>query len=130
MEKIQERALRFVFSDYTSDYVELLRKADCELLHLKRIKSVACEGFKTLNDLNPVYMKEMFYMKKDVYNIRDNKRLQMKRFKKMRYGKNSFSYYGAHIWNILPPHFKECIDINGFKKLLCTWEGPNCNVAI
>ena len=35
MEKVQERALRFVFDDSISEYTELVRKADCEVLHLK-----------------------------------------------------------------------------------------------
>ena len=120
MEKIQERALRFLFDDNTSTYIELLKKADREVLHLKRIKTVACEVFKSLQDLNPVFMKEMFSEKVDVYDMRDNYKLQMKRFKKMRYGKGSFSYYGAHIWNMLPANFKMCINITSFKKLLST----------
>ena len=130
MERIQERALRFVFDDNTSEYAELLKKADCELLHLKRIKVIACEVFKSVKDLNPVFMKEMFCMKENVHNMRDNHKLQMKKFKKIRYGKGSFSYYGAHIWNMLPPHYKECINVASFKKLLSTWEGPNCKCSI
>ena len=62
--------------------------------------------------------------------MRDNHKLQMKKFKKMRYGKESFSYYGAHIWNMLPPNFKQCMNITSFKKLLSTWEGPNCKCSI
>ena len=60
MEKIQERALRFEFDDNISEYTELVRKADCEVLHLKRIKNIACEVFKSLKDLNPVFMKDIF----------------------------------------------------------------------
>ena len=75
MEKIQERALRFVFDDNTSTYTELLKKADREVLHLNRIKTVACEVFKSLKDLNPVFMKEMFSEKVYVYDKRDNHNL-------------------------------------------------------
>ena len=100
------------------------------MLHLKRIKTIAYEVFKTLNDHNPIFMKEMFSEKQDMYCLRDNHKLVMKRFKKMKYGRNSFSYYGAHIWNLLPSNFKECIGISCFKKLLSTWEGPSCTCSI
>ena len=130
MEKIQERALRYVFDDASSEYLELLKRADSDMLHLKRIKTIACEVFKTLNDHNPIFMKEMFTEKQDMYGLRDNHKLVLKRFKKMKYGRNSFSYYGAHIWNLLPPNFKECVSVSCFKKLLSTWEGPSCTCSM
>ena len=107
MEKIQERALRFVFCDFKSDYLELLEKSNCGISHLKRIKAITCEVFKSLHDLNPSFMKDMFTQKEGGYDFRDGNRLLMKPFKKMKYGRCTFSYYGAHIWNMLPTEYKE-----------------------
>ena len=47
---------------------------------------------------------------KGAYHLRGTYKLEMNRFKKMRHGKCTFSYYGAHIWNLLPVEFKECLD--------------------
>ena len=130
MEKIQERALRFVFNDVDSEYVELLEKAKSEMLHLKRIKVIACEVFKSVHGLNPSFMKEMFSEKTGAYDFRDKHKLEMKRFRKMKYGRCTFSYYGAHIWNLLPVGFKECTTVKSFKNMISAWEGPNCKCSL
>ena len=117
-------------TDFKGYTIELLKRVESEMLHLKRIKIIACEVFKTLHNYNPSFMKDMFTEKQDAYGLRDNRKLVMKQFKKMKYGKNSFSYYGAHIWNMLPSHCKECMDITCFKKLLSTWEGPSCTCSM
>ena len=130
MEKIQERALRFVFNDPNSEYMELLQKANSDMLHLKRIKVIACEVFKSVHGLNPSFMKDMFSEKTGAYDFRDGHKLEMKRFRKMRYGRCTFTYYGAHVWNLLPVDFKECTTLRSFKNIISAWEGPNCKCSL
>ncbi len=60
------------------------------------------EVFKSLHDLNPNFMKEMFNIKELKYSIRDSNIIDQPRFEKVTYGKNTFKYYGSHIWNLLP----------------------------
>ena len=43
IEKIQERALRFMLNDDKSNYQELLGKAKIDTMHLKRLKCIATE---------------------------------------------------------------------------------------
>jgi hypothetical protein len=38
LEKVQERALRFVYDDYTSSYINLLEKALVPSLQIRRIR--------------------------------------------------------------------------------------------
>ena len=52
IEKIQERALRFLLNDTKSDYNMLLSISGFETLHLKGIHMFALEIFKCLYDLN------------------------------------------------------------------------------
>ena len=59
--KIQERALRILYDDSTSDYNQLLNKSSKASMEVKRFRNLALEIFKTLNHLNPEYMKEFFY---------------------------------------------------------------------
>ena len=41
MEKIQERALRFIYNDYVLNYEELLEKSKMPSLKVRRLKSIA-----------------------------------------------------------------------------------------
>ena len=59
VEKIHERAIRFMSEDYTSEYSELLLNANESTLYLKRVRIIAQEVFKTINGLNPEYAREI-----------------------------------------------------------------------
>ncbi len=106
MEEVQERALRFLYNDNTSNYSALLEKAGFETLHLKRLKVIAIEVFKCMNNLNPSFMKEIFKRKENMYGLRDEHKLVHPSAITVTYGIKSFSYYGSHIWNLLPTNIK------------------------
>ncbi len=74
-----------------SSYALLLKKSNSTTLHVRRLKSIACEVFKSLNDLNLCFMKEMFKKKDVIYNLRDSHRLYQPIFKKITYGKKHLS---------------------------------------
>ena len=61
IEKIQERTLRILYNDRTSDYNQLLSKPSKAPMEVKRLRKLALEIFETLNNLNPEYMTEIFY---------------------------------------------------------------------
>ena len=126
MEKIQERALRFVTNDDNSSYDVLLQKTKNTTLLLSRICCIVIEVFKCLNNINPDYMSEMFQIKERCYNLRDPCTLTQPKFKTVMYGKQTFSYYGSHLWNNLPPDYKKCMSFKMFKNMLSRWEGPKC----
>ncbi len=63
IELIQERALRFLLNDQKITYHELLEKSNYTTMLIRRIKTIAMEVFKSLHDLNPNFMKEMFNIK-------------------------------------------------------------------
>ena len=49
IEKIQERALRFIYDDYSSDYNQLLVKSNLPSLKTRRMRTMALEVFKIIN---------------------------------------------------------------------------------
>jgi hypothetical protein len=53
IEKVQERALRFVYEDYNSSYDNLLKKAKVPSLQIRRMRTMALETFKIMNKLSP-----------------------------------------------------------------------------
>ena len=57
LEKLQLRALRFVYHDYASTYDELLERARRPSLHLGRLRTLATEVYKSVHKLNPPYVQ-------------------------------------------------------------------------
>ena len=57
IENLQERALRFLLDDYESTYEQLLNKAGRSSMSINRLRTLCVEIYKTLNELNPSFMK-------------------------------------------------------------------------
>ena len=51
IEKFQERSLRFIHKDYTSEYSDLLIKSNTTTLYLKRDRIIAQEVYKYIQEL-------------------------------------------------------------------------------
>ena len=62
IEKIQKRCLRIILNDYESDYETLLRNSNKPAMEIRRL---AVEIFKTLNEINPPCMKNIFSPKEN-----------------------------------------------------------------
>ena len=60
IEKIQERALRFIYQDYYSSYNTLLGKSQLPSLKVRRLRAKALQAFKILNNQTPVYLSDLF----------------------------------------------------------------------
>ena len=56
MERIQERALRFIYDDHNTSYEDLLMKSKLPSLKLRRIRTIALESFKIINKDCPVIL--------------------------------------------------------------------------
>ena len=60
IENLQKRALRFMLSEYESSYDELLRLSGSCAINGRLKRYLWVEIYKTLNDLNPIFMREIF----------------------------------------------------------------------
>ena len=125
LEKIQERALRILYDDHTSTYDELLEKAGTNTLLINRLRILALTVFKSLNALNPPCLNDIFSKKCVPYRMRDSSIIEQPKRRTTTFGLRSFSYVGAKMWNELPTYLKETTDLNHFKSLLDTWNGPD-----
>ena len=65
IEKIQKRCLRIILNDYESDYETLLCNSNKPTTEIRRLRTLAVETFKTLNKINPPYMKNIFTPKEN-----------------------------------------------------------------
>ena len=84
IEKVQERALRFVYEDYNSTYEELLTKANLPALYIRRMINMAMEIFKILNELAPPVLSDRLVKEETRYNFRYSNILQVPQVKSTR----------------------------------------------
>ncbi len=66
-----------------STYESLLDRCEYITLHIRRMKTIATEVFKSVHDLNPTFMKEMFNTKEISYDLRDKYIMQLPRYDKI-----------------------------------------------
>ncbi len=95
-----------MLKDQISTYEQILENCNYATLHIRRLRIISTEVFKSLNSLNPIFMKEMFHVKETSYNLRDSSLMYLPSFNKIMYEKNTFKYYGSHLWNLLPTDIK------------------------
>ena len=104
LKNIQKRCLRIVLDDYESDYDVLLRKSGKVTMEIKRVRVLAIEIFKTVNNLNPNYMKNIFTPKLHP-KVRPNGIL-VKHHNTITYSTKSLKALRCKIWNQLPGYIK------------------------
>ena len=130
MQKIQERALRFVLKDSISDYETLLSKGRFDSSQISSLKTMAVEIYKILNGMDPKYLSPLFSQSITPYNLRDENKLIQPLKRTTSFGIKSLAYYGAHLWNILPQDVKGAVTLKNFKTLLRKWVGPTCGCSV
>ena len=126
-ESIQKRALRFLYNDYESDYEHLLSMSNKPSIEVRKLRFLAVEIFKTINDLNPSYMKEIFTLN-TTRDVSSNK-LFVKTQNTNKYGTDSLRSLGPKIWNNLSNEIRISENLFIFKTLIKTWSGPSCRCS-
>ena len=121
LEKLQERALRFVFCDATASYEDLLERGIFLPLSVYRIRCLGIEVSKCFHGLNPAYLNDIFIQPSLKYSLRDSCRLEQPKFRTFTYGLRSFRYYGSKLCNLLPYQVKNTRDIVTFKINITEW---------
>ncbi len=114
MEKLQLRALRFVFNDFHASYSDLRSRAGRPLFYTERLKAILTEVFRIYLNVSPKY-KSCILLKHSIpYNSRNMKRLEMSSFWTIKHGKNTFRYEAPKLWNMLENKFKNVTDLGFF----------------
>ena len=128
IEKIHGRSLKFLSNDYVSSYSGLLEKSTSVSMETKRLRRIVYEIFKTLNNLIPVFMKDIFHYPQSLTQKKHD--LYIRTQNTTRFGTKSLSAFGANIWNTLPEHIKSTTSLLEFKKFIKTWPGPKCKCSV
>ena len=126
IEKVQERSLKFIFNDYDKTYFQLLGISKKPSMEVKILRILIT--FKTLFDSNPVFMKDIFHYCQNKSHKKHN--LHVHSRNTSRYGNNSLSVLGDHIWNSFSENINCADSVYELKDFLKGWYGCKCIVCI
>ncbi len=117
LQKLQNRAARIITkSRYDTSSSELFGKLGWDNLLIRRKKHKAILMLKTVNDLTPHYLRELFHSRSTGYNLRNSENTLFVPKPRTNYGKRSFSYSGAVLWIELPQNMRAIGSLNQFKR--------------
>ena len=84
------------------------------------------EIFKTKNNLNPTFMKNIFTERDVQYNLRSKNHLQLPNIRTTKYGIENIQYIDHHLWASLPDEIKGSGTLINFKQNIKSWKGSTC----
>ena len=129
---MQKRALRFVYGIYDFSYEPILKIAGKSTMNVNRLRSLCIEIFKTLNNINPAFMNEIFELRKTNRAVRNQYKLNLEVpiINQVTFGAKSIRYLRSKIWNSLPFHIKSSESLTTFKRIIKDWDMVSCNCPI
>ncbi len=128
--KLHKRILNIRFRSSGSTIDELLLIDGSQCIHVRNLQVLMTEIYKTINDLNPPFMKDIFQIKHVDYNLRNNNLLKIPKTYTQSYGQKSIALMGAIVWNHLPPEFKDAKNVETFKIHIKQWDAKTCKCNI
>ena len=108
MNKIHERSLRLILSDYESLFDILLSTLNENTIHQRCINVLLTEVYKYLNSYSPDLINEVFYLRQNHYNLRNFNVFTTYNLRN-KYLLNSSVYWANQLWQTLTSEIKDCI---------------------
>ena len=128
--KIHERALRIVYNDDFSPFQDLLEKSGTVSIHHRNLQLLAIEIFKTLHDLSPSFLSEIFKPSNTKYDLRNSNTLVSKNINTTNSGLETVFYLAPRIWEQIPEEIKQSKSLNSFKKKINLWIPNACTCRL
>ena len=132
IENLQKRALKFLYNDYEISYEELLLKSGRATMNVNRLRILCIEIYKTINNLNPEFMRDLFSLRETSRLIREKYMLNLSIpvHNQVTFGSKSLRVFGPKVWNSLPYHIKSSENLESFKMIIKHWNGTRCNCKV
>ena len=118
IDRVQRKALRATYNDYSSNNNDLLNNGNHLSIHEINKRKLLLEVFKCLSNINPIFLSNLFTKKPMSYNLRTSNLLELPKSKTLSYGLKSIRYRGSMAWNNLPDNLKSCKNVEQFKSRL------------
>ena len=88
------------------------------------------EMFKTLNNLNPRFMNEIFLQRCAPYNLRNTNTFLLPKVHTVNYGTEAVRSRGQRIWDSLPQEIKNANSVQQFKNQIKFWKNGDCDCRL
>ena len=119
LEKVNERALCFVFNEKQTPYCELLDKIGLPSLVNQRLAKIVCTVFKVINsDHAPKSIKELIEHRNSKYDLRRNDILKLPKANTTTYGLKSWRFTAPKLWNLIPDSYRTIRFFKVFKNTI------------
>ena len=123
---LHERARRTVCNDNDSKFEKLLEKDNSVTIHMRNLRILAAELYKTKENLAVPIMHEIFEQRNIQYNLRSQTDFQLGSVKTINCGLRALKYLGPKIWNIFPFEIKNSETLAQFKLKIKSWKPTRC----
>ena len=77
IEKLHKQAIQIIESDFTATYENLIATDESITIHKRNLQVLMTEIYKTLHDLNPPFMKEIFVRRDSPYILKVKRGLKL-----------------------------------------------------
>ena len=114
LDKIHRKSLAVVYQDFNSSFTDLLKLSNSDTFHIRFIKKLLEEIFKSVNGLSPAFISELFQPKYSGYELRRGHQLVLPRTATVKYGLHSIRFVGCLIWDHLPKDVKSLDSVKSF----------------
>ena len=117
LERLNERAIRFVFRDKYTSYSKLLNTSGLSSLKQQRLIKITLSIFNAIhNSLAPKCIQDLIVHRKNTsYNLRGDYILSLPKPKSTTYGLNSVRYISLKLRNSIPNMFRNITNFKSFK---------------
>ena len=107
-----ERALRIIYQDHRSSFIELPAQDNSLTVHRRNLRCLVTEMFKVKIGITPKIMNDIFKRFNSYYNLRDGFILKSYNVHKVTYGTEAVSFLGPRLWKTL---LKCCKSVESLK---------------
>ena len=114
--KLHERTLTLVYSDYESTFQDLLTKDRSFTVHHYSIQTLAMELYKVNNNISQTFFWELFTRNNNGYYLLSKSDSVIPQIRSVLKGSNSIRYFGPVIWNLIPEELEKHNFIEHFQK--------------
>ena len=101
-------------------------------MKVNKLRTFCTEIYKSINNINPMYMNKILKLKKTSKVVPSNYKLNLDvpTINQVSFGDKSLRYYGPKIWNSLRFHIKSSDNLETFKNIIKNWNGVSCKCKV
>ena len=101
-------------------------------MNVNRLRILYIEIYKTINNLNLKFIRDLFSLRETNRLIRKKYMLNLSLpvYNQVTFGSKSLRVFGPKILNSLPYHIKSSENLESFKMITKHWNGTRCNCKV